>query len=410
VRASGPPDVVRVGLTSFRWPLDPALAQGRDETVLARALFATPLVPDPVTGRPLPGLCRAWAGGSDFREWRFTCRVAPSIAAALRRIAKLKESPLNWAFVNAKITAPSSNTLRIRLPFSWRRFPYVLTSVATAPRFLSGPFSLVSGSSRRVVVRREGLTVVFRKLPARVARAEFRAGKLDEAAVPLGDIAATRADERLVAAMRVRTLLGLDLVLLHIRSAALRRAYWETANRGDYEQLVPELDGSAAYGFTAVEAADPARFRSARQSIPGLPHVAVRLQVAPDPVLRYGARLLYADWRDVGLGPRLVASNGDASFERLVAPYAQAEALPAQLVLTQRVPGRTAVLRLLGATQQTSVLETLDERLRNTAVLVPVAWVVDARLVSPRLQGWHEDVLGDVDYAAVRSRALSRRP
>jgi len=41
---------------------------------------------------------------------------------------------------------------------------------------------------------------------------------------------------------------------------------------------------------------------------------------------------------------------------------------------------------------------------------VPVAWVVDARLVSPRLRGWREDTLGDVDYSAVRSLASSRRP
>jgi hypothetical protein len=42
--------------------------------------------------------------------------------------------------------------------------------------------------------------------------------------------------------------------------------------------------------------------------------------------------------------------------------------------------------------------------------VVPIAWVVDARLVSPRLEGWREDVLGNVDYAAVRSRASSQRP
>ena len=44
------------------------------------------------------------------------------------------------------------------------------------------------------------------------------------------------------------------------------------------------------------------------------------------------------------------------------------------------------------------------------AATIPIAWVVDARLVSPRLEGWREDALGNVDYAAVRSRASSRRP
>jgi hypothetical protein len=401
---------VRVALTNFRWPLDPALADGRDETVLARALYATPLIPDPQTGRPLPGLCRGWAAYDGFRDWHFTCRSAPAIAAALRRVGKLQRSPLNWAFADAKVSAPTANVLRVRLPFAWRRFPYVLTSVATAPRFLSGPLSLVSGSPRRVVVRRQGLTVVFRKLPARVARVEFRDGKVDEAPVPLGDIAAMHADGAVSRAMHVRTLLGLDLVLLHSRNAALRRTYWETANRGDYEQLVPELDGAAAYGFGNTEVADPARFRRALKSIPSLPGVAVRLQVAPDPVLRYGARLLDADWRDIGLGPLLVSARGDATFQRLIAPYAQGEALPAQLVLGEQVPGRSRLLRLLAATQQGNELERLDHGLRRTAAVIPVAWVVDARLVSPRLQGWHEDVLGNVDYAAVRSLASSPRP
>jgi hypothetical protein len=401
---------VRVALTDFRWPLDPALAEGRDETVLARALYATPLVPDPGTGRPLPGLCRGWAASDGFREWRLTCRSAPAIAAALRRVGKLQGSPLRWAFADAKVSAPTANALRVRLPFAWRRFPYVLTSVATAPRFLSGPFSLVSGSPRRVVVRAEGRTVIFRKLPARVARAGFRDGKLDEAPVPLGDIAATHADDMLSGALHVRELLGLDLVLLRIRNGALRRAYWETANRGDYEQLVPELDGAAAYGFGGTEAADPARFRRALKSIPSLPQVTVRLQVAADPVLRYGARLLSADWRGVGLGPLLVAARGDATFERLIAPYAQGEALPAQLVLGEHVPGRSQLLRLLAATQQGNELEQFDQNVRSTAAVIPVAWVVDARLVSPRLRGWREDVLGNVDYAAVRSLASSRRP
>jgi len=68
------------------------------------------------------------------------------------------------------------------------------------------------------------------------------------------------------------------------------------------------------------------------------------------------------------------------------------------------------LLRALGATQQRRDLELVDERLWASARAVPVAWVADARLVSPRLEGWREDVLGDVDYAAVRSLASSRRP
>jgi len=65
---------------------------------------------------------------------------------------------------------------------------------------------------------------------------------------------------------------------------------------------------------------------------------------------------------------------------------------------------RALLLQALGATTQTAALERLDVTLRDAAVVVPVSWVVDARLVSPRLDGWREDALGNVDYAAVRSR------
>jgi hypothetical protein len=71
---------------------------------------------------------------------------------------------------------------------------------------------------------------------------------------------------------------------------------------------------------------------------------------------------------------------------------------------------RAALLRALAATQQRSDLQLVDERLWASARAIPVAWVVDARLVSPRLEGWREDVLGDVNYSVVRSQASSRRP
>jgi hypothetical protein len=122
---------------------------------------------------------------------------------------------------------------------------------------------------------------------------------------------------------------------------------------------------------------------------------------------------LYGDWRDLGLGPQLVTSPApalDGSFGRWLAPYPQAEALPAELVLRDRLGSRALLLRALGAGDQSASLSRFDDDLRAAARFVPIAWVVDARLVSPRLRGWSEDALGDVDYAAVRSLASSRRP
>jgi hypothetical protein len=407
---------VRVALTSFRWPLDPALVEGRDETTLARALYSTPLRTDPVTGAVVPGLCTAWKASPDFRRWTFSCRSAPSIAAALRRVVRLHRAPARWLFAGAlRIVAPSATSLVIRLEEPWRRLPYALTAVAAAPRFVPGPFRLVSGSSRRVVVRRPGLTVVFRRLAALTALDEFRRGRLDEAPVPLGDIVAMQRDPKLGATLRERRLLAQDLVIFRGGPAlSVIRTYWDTADRTDYEQLVPELAGSAAYGLVGRgEQRDPARFRDALKRIPSLPRERVRIGVPPDPVLRFGARVLYAQWRDVGLGPVLVsdsARNVTTDFRRVIAAYPQDEALLADAVYRSGFGRPDLLAAVLGSTEQGPASERLDRALRSLGRVVPIAWVVDARLVSPRLEGWREDVLGNVDYAEVRSRASSRRP
>jgi hypothetical protein len=388
---------VRVGLTDFRWPLDPALADGRDETTLARTLYATPLRTDPVTGAVVPGLCSAWKASADFREWRFTCSSAAPIAAALRRLVNLRDAPAHWLFADAERIAASGSSLVVRLTHPWRRFPYALTAVGAAPRFIEGPFRLVSRSPERVVVRKPGLTVEFRKLGVRGAVRDFERGELDEAPAVLGDRA------RFGPLARVRTLLALDLVHFDRLGARLRRVYWQTAGRADYAELVAEQQGAQAYGLLASSPKPKLRdFREARDAIPTLPRILVRVQVPDDPVLRYGARTLYADWRDLGLGPRLVTGSGtDGSFQRVFAAYPQEEALPVQL---------TGRRDLLAATQQHGELERLDRELRTSARIVPISWVVEARLVSPRLEGWREDALGNVDYAAVRSRASSPRP
>jgi hypothetical protein len=414
--ASGPPNVVRVALADFRWPLDPALVEGRDETTLARTLFSTPLRTDPATGAVVPGLCTAWKASPDFRRWTFTCRSAPSIAAALRRVVRLGRAPARWLFVDAvQIGAPSRSSLVVRLVRPWRRFPYALTAIAAAPRFVPGPFRLVSGSARRVVVRRPGLTVVFRRLGTHAAMHEFRRGLLDEAPVPLGDIVAVQLDKTLGASLRANRLLAQDLVVFRggpLKS--VRDAYRDTADRTDYEQLVPELAGSAAVGLLGRgERLDPARFREALKRIPSLPRVQVRIGVPQDPVLRFGANVLYAQWRDVGLGPLLVADSAKhvtTDFRRWIAAYPQAEALLAEAVYRSGFSPGDLLAAVLASTEQGPALARLDNALRSLARVVPIAWVVDARLVSSRLEGWREDVLGNVDYSAVRSRASSRPP
>lgn len=386
--------MLRVALPAFRWPLDPALAATPDETRIARALYATPLRTD-AAGRVVAGLCTAWRASPDFRTWRFTCRDARGISAELRRVARLSASPANWIFARASSIAPRGGDVVVRLPFAWRRFPYALTTVAAAPRGVPGPFRLVAGSRNRVELQRQRMRLVFIRLGRLATLRAIAGGTVDEAAVPLGDAGRFRGSPSL----RVRPLLALDLVGFHGDSVpqAVRRAYWDTANRGDYQALVAEDGATAAYSVVRGGGApDPAAYRHALSRIHSLPLRRVRISVAPDPTLRYGAQLLFAQWREAGLGPQLVGSGApaDASFVRDAAVYPQDEALLAPLGLHAG----------LGADDQRSEFDRFDAELRDNARVIPISWVADARWVSPRVTGWSEDVLGDVDYTRVALR------
>jgi hypothetical protein len=208
----------------------------------------------------------------------------------------------------------------------------------------------------------------------------FRAGKLDEAPVPLGDIRATKLDPQLAPALQVRRLLAADAVVFsHRVPTKILGVYDDTADRADYQALVPEFEAPPAESL--AEQGQPSAskaaiaLREAKKRIPGLPRQVVRFAQPRDPALAYGSDLLVAAWRDLGLGA--VAGGGtDAELERLAAPYPRKRALTA-LAKGQHV--------------------------------VPIAWVADARLVSPRLRGWREDELGSVDYSRVRPQGPSRR-
>jgi hypothetical protein len=230
-----------------------------------------------------------------------------------------------------------------------------------------------------VVAERNGLRVEVRRLQPFRALREFRAGKLDEAPVPLGDIRAAKLDRQLGRAVRVRRLLAADTVIFGVGiPAEVRRVYDDTADRADYQALVPEFEAPPAEDLGSrgkPSAANAAvALRDARKRIPSLPRVAVHFAKPNDPTLAYGTDLLVAAWRDLGLGA-VVGGGKEARLVRLAAPYPELQPL-----------------RQLGS-----------------EFVVPIAWVADARLVSPRLRGWREDDLGNVDYAAVRLRGPSRR-
>jgi hypothetical protein len=357
--ARGPAGVVRIGLARVLWPLDPTHVEGRDEVTLARALFSTPLRTDPDTGALRPGLCSAWNGTG--ATWRFRCRHSGAIAAQLRRAA---------LFPARRIRAPDEHTLVIALQAPRPELPYLLTEVAAAPPGVPGPFRLISASPEHVVAERRGLRLDVRELEPYEALRLFRAGKLDEAPVPLGDLRASRRDAQLRSALRVRRLLAADLVEFEPSvPAELRSVYDDTADRADYQALVPEFEAPPAEDLVhrgpPKASAAVIALREARKKIPSLPRIAVRFARPADPDVAYGLDLLVAAWRDLGLGAVVGGGRANARFERLFAPYPQPSALPAAA---------------------------------SGKLVVPIAWAVDARLVSPRLRGWREDDLGAVDY------------
>jgi hypothetical protein len=368
--ATGPPRVIRVAVADLLWPLEPERARTRDETVVARTLFSTPLRTDPGSGALRPGLCSSWrASGA---TWRLRCRHAGAIATQLRR-TKLVAA--------RRIGAPDERTLVLALRSPDPDLPYRLTQVAAAPPGVPGPFRLISASPKRVVVEREGVRVDVRRLAPYAALRLFRAGRLDEAPVPLGDIRAAKLDPQLAPALRTRRLLAVDAVLFDRAIAPeLRKAYDDTADRADYQALVPEFEAPPAESLrergkpSAAKAA--IALREARKRIPSLPRVAVRFSEPDDPTLAYGTNLLVAAWRDLGLGAFTANGAADAHLERLLAPYPR---LPALLALARGKP------------------------------VIPISWVADARIVSPRLRGWREDELGSVDYTRVKLRARSQR-
>ena len=300
----------------------------------------------------------------------------------------------------------------MRLPEPWLRYPYLLTSARAAVSGTRGPFAVVRARRGEIVAERGALRIVFREVEPRRAAVLFRRGELDDAPMPLGDIRAAQLDPRVRGAVRVTPLLGVDTVAFALDGSLgdlpnTRRAYAATLDRGDYQALVPEFQADAAtslvpgYAPTRTRARD---FRTVRARIASLPPVAVG--VGADTDVRYGRDLLVAVWRNVGLRAR--PGGTDARLTRVLAPYPQDEGVLARLY----VDGNACVRRALGAAlrtlRQTDALRRADDACSGW--LAPVAWVADARFVSPRLAGWREDRTGFVDYSRVRFRASTRRP
>jgi hypothetical protein len=329
---------------------------------------------------------------------------------------RLPHAPAGWLFAPIAGVERSGSTVTVRLRFPWLRFPYALTVPAAAPPGIDGPFRVESASPHRLIARRGRVRLVFSRLVAVDAVRAWRDGEIDDAPVPVGDLRRLQLDRFVARSVRVRPLLGVDLVVFDLRNGSLanlphtRRVYWQTANRSDYAQLV--AGGAVSPAFSLVGPARgpaTAEIRQARRDVASLPPVAVPIATPADPELQYAAETLVADWRELGLGPLVAARSTVARFERLVAAYPQDEALAAALLLPSAGPVRALLLDALAQRDPAPALERVDAALRAESAVVPVARVASARLVSVRLRGWRQDALGVVDYSSVRALAGTRR-
>lgn len=327
----------------------------------------------------IPDLCQH-ARPAGARTWRLTCSDPRPLAAALGMPARVR-----------------GRTLVVTTPFAWRRFPLYLRYLAVRG---TRRFPSVSAGPERIVASRPGLRLEFVRMDAHAAAAAFARGEVDVAPVPTGDLRAALADPQLRGDVRVRPLDAVDAVRFDLREGALagrpelRRIYWRIADRADYALLASDGIGRPAFGLLPDVPQVPRNLSAARAALRTI--VQPRVRVAGDPEL---ASVVVSDWRDQSLGA-VVAPRAPDRFERVVAAYPGLEGL---FLALQPRPG--PLLRAaLAARNPLHFLRLLDAKLRDEAAVVPLAHVVGARLVSPRLRGWRQDALGLVDYAAVTRR------
>ena len=100
----GPPGIARIALADLPWPLDPALAESRDEVQVARVLYSTPLRVGP-HNHLIPGLCSSWRSEGYLRLDAALQGMPPRSRGELRRVGALQESPSRWLFDGARIRA-----------------------------------------------------------------------------------------------------------------------------------------------------------------------------------------------------------------------------------------------------------------------------------------------------------------
>ena len=356
--------MIRVALADLLWPLEPARAAHA-----GRARRRADAVRDPAAH----GCRRAVAPGPvhelarrPARGWRLRCRHAGAIASNLRRqtawrVSRARRAHASMVHRNAAGAAVAADRARLRAARRARAVPADLGEPAAdrgrarrrprrvpQARAVRGAAALPRGQARRGAGP-------ARRHPGDEARPAARAPPCASGGCWRSTRSASRSTSRPSCARSTTTRPTAPTTRRSCRSSRRRRP---RASPSAGSRAPPRPRSRCATRASGSRACR--RSRSASRS-------------PTDPTLAYGTNLLVAAWRDLGLGA--VVGGEDARLERLAAPYPRAGAL------TAAAKGRH---------------------------LVPIAWVADARLVSPRLRGWREDELGNVDYGRIRFRGPSR--
>ena len=275
----GPPKLIRVALADLLWPLEPERAKTRDQIVVARMLFSTPLRTDLAGQRCGPACARAGAGPG-------SCG-----ACAAATPARSRSSSGTRGSSQARLPVKGE----LRLPTSEPDVPLPPDRGAggTARRARAVPADLGQPDADRGGAQRASASSCASSSPSARCSSSARGSSTRRRSR-----SATSAPRSSTRSSRPRcAYVGCSRSMPSSSTASiprkLRHVYDDTADRADYQALVPEFEAPPAENLhdrgqpSASQAA--IALRDAKQRIPSLPKRRRRLRarVRPDARVRH---------------------------------------------------------------------------------------------------------------------------
>jgi ABC-type transport system substrate-binding protein len=387
---------------------------GRGDPALAEAVRAGAVQLDPATGRVVAALARSWS--HDRAATQFTFRVRPGAAAQLaaRWTAVRQADPTALpGLVSAAAVGPRVVSVRLEAPDrGW--VAYLAQPVTWLP--FGGPYKIASrGPASIDLVRNPG----FAGPPAAIGQihlhvyaaddlngafADYRAGRLDFARVPPGQISLVKSDPKLAGGLISQPRLELVAVGIGALAPGMRRAIAlatpADASAADVapgssiaaDGLIPQgvadyLPGASPYRF------DPAAARAAA----GSPLPKLRLAYPDDAFHRRIAGVVLGGFAAAGLRvlPQPIAparySPRAAHRTPLWLIDATAAAPSAEGML-----GALAVVAPAAGIDRVGDPDVIQRRVLAAARVAPLRYELSSLVVARRVRVASVDVMGVV--------------